>query len=440
MTESVMFVAPSAYPLGGVATWLDYLLPGLAGRGWRPILGLVAGVFHDVDRYRAAHPWSDCLGIENPTGTPEGRIRALMRVIRRVRPSLVAGVNIPDTYAAIGRMRANGESTPHVVMTNHSVEERYLEDANAWADVLDGLICTNRLGCRLAQQFGRLQHTRVHYAPYGVAVPTSVDREFHDSPILRVAYSGRLDEGQKRAGDIPQILAELERLGVNYEMLIAGGGPSEPALRARLQALIDAERVRFLGVLDYPTLVDRVYKQADILLVTSSWETGPIVAWEAMAHGLTVVTSRYIGSGLEGSLVHEKNCLMYPVGDVRAAATQVARATRSSLRRSLALAGYGLVRERYSCSRSVEAWDRSLRNVLASPARAATRPERSVAPSGRLDRVFGTAVAESVRRCLGRSYRHSEPGGEWPHVHSRIDGAEEGFWREASQCDRENVA
>src|SRR5690349_18307661 len=41
--RNILFVAPSAYPLGGVATWLDYVVPGLRHRNWKVTLGLVQG-------------------------------------------------------------------------------------------------------------------------------------------------------------------------------------------------------------------------------------------------------------------------------------------------------------------------------------------------------------------------------------------------------------
>jgi len=49
---SLLFVAPSAYPLGGLATWLDYLVPGLRDKGWKVTIGLTAGQFHNVDAYQ----------------------------------------------------------------------------------------------------------------------------------------------------------------------------------------------------------------------------------------------------------------------------------------------------------------------------------------------------------------------------------------------------
>ncbi len=52
----LLVVAPSAYPLGGVATWLDDLVPGLERAGWRVTVGLTAGRHHDVSRLSGAPP------------------------------------------------------------------------------------------------------------------------------------------------------------------------------------------------------------------------------------------------------------------------------------------------------------------------------------------------------------------------------------------------
>lgn len=411
----ILFVAPSAYPLGGVQTWLDYLLPGLAARGWQPVLGLTAGRFHNVGRYLTVHPWPDTVAIPNPTGSAEGRIRALIGTIRRVRPQLTVSVNIPDVYAAVERLRAWRETTPHVAMTNHSIESQYLSDARSWRHVLDGMIGTNRLTCRLVEEYAGLETGRVYYAPYGVECPPSPIRRAQNEGPLRIAYSGRLDESQKRAQDIPAILDQLDALGVDYEFQVAGGGPSEAALRERLRSGIESGRVRFLGVLDPTALNERLYDWADVLLVTSFWETGPIVIWEAMARGLPVVSSRYVGSGLEGSLRDGDNCLLFPVGDVETAALQLQRATDPQLRAALAEHGHKLVSDRYTRECSVAIWDCCLRAILQQPRRENRAQPAPVTPAGRLDRWLGTGVGESVRRMLGIRFTHASAGGEWSH-------------------------
>src|SRR4051812_47507009 len=69
MKGSILFLAPSAYPLGGVADWLDYLLPGLERNGWRCTLGLTTGRYHDADAYLAVHPWHRVNHVSCATGS-----------------------------------------------------------------------------------------------------------------------------------------------------------------------------------------------------------------------------------------------------------------------------------------------------------------------------------------------------------------------------------
>lgn len=435
----LIFISPSYYVLSGMATWLDYLLPGLEARGWQPVLGLVSGHHHDVDRYREAHPWAETVRISNPTGSAEGRIRAVEQAIRDQAPDLVVSVNIPACYAAVERLRhrRRGYAAPRVVMANHSLEPQYLADAEAWSHVLDGMVGTNRLVTCMAEQYTRLDPRRLHYAPCGTGpgpIPRDEEATTRTSR-LRIGYSGRLEVDQKRAQDLRPILEVLDALGIAYEFRVAGSGPYEQPLRDELSKGVDAGRVRFMGRLDSGELNRALYGWADALLVTSDWETGPLVIWEAMAHRVAVVSSRYIGEGCEGALRHEENCLLFPVGDAGEAARQLARLVDARLRGHLTDAAFALVADRYTQERSVEAWDRAFRAILALPIPDPGACRTPVPTAGRLDALLGTSLAESLRRALGISFRHAGPGGEWPHAMGGQPIDTDAYWEQARRLD-----
>lgn len=431
----LLFVAPSAYPLGGLATWLDYVVPGLEDKGWKATIGLTSGQFHNVDAYRKIHPFDKVVKIGNPTGSREGRIRSLCRAIQDIHPDIVAGVNIPDTYAAVERLRSAKGRGPRVVMTIHGIQPDLYEDARDYRSVLDAVICTNKLACRLVREETALEEERVYYAPYGVELSENV-RQCSSGGTLRIAYSGRLDHFQKRVDDIPQILLQLKHKGIPFEFIVAGGGPAEAALREQMTFLGLSDVVRFLGVLSYTDLVEQVYRFADILLVTSSWETGPIVIWEAMAHRMAVVTSSYIGSGLEGSLKPNENCLLFPVGDTQQAAECIESLADPDMRKTIAEGGYKLVESRYSHERSVEAWDGCFRAIIDAPARNPASQNRTSPPAGRLDRLLGHHFAEDFRKLTGRTFQHADPGGEWPHSYGMRQDNDALFWEKATSLDR----
>lgn len=403
--------------MGGVATWLDYLLPELEELGWESSLGLVAGRFHDPERYLEQHPYHRVIRIPNPTGSQEGRIRALCGAVQKVDPAMVLSVNIPDAYLSMARLRRRGRSAAKTVMTLHGIQADLLGDAHAFRSVLDAVVCTNRLTCQLVEESAGVAPERIHYAPYGVEVGPADARSKPPSASgsIRVAWVGRLDETQKRVSDIPRILQTLDGMGETYELWVVGSGPEEAPLRDRLTPWISDGRVRMLGALPRQAVCSEIYDKVDALLLTSSWETGPIVLWEAMSRGLPVVTSEYTGSGPEGSLVNGENCLMYPVGDVARAGQCVSMLRNPGMHEKLSAGGMCLVRARYSIEASVTAWDTVLRNIACSESVGTSSTEFVIESRGRLDRLFGISAAEAVRRFLGIRHLHAEAGGEWPH-------------------------
>lgn len=411
----VLFIAPSAYPLGGVAVWLDYLVQGLMQQGWGVRVGLTSGHWHDVAQYQAAYPELPVVPVANPTGSAEGRIRALMRVIRQVAPDVVLSANIVDIYPACQRLRRQGMPV-RAVMTLHGIVADLLGDLRHESCWLDAVVATNHLACALSREHAGMPSERVFYASYGVddenlatlPRPGRVD-------TLRILWAGRLEQVQKRTDLLPEILQHLDTLALPYHLRLVGDGPDRAALLAALHPWLQTGQVTYAGALPAARMGTDAYAQADVLLLTSAWETGPIVAWEAMAAGLAVVSSRYVGSGLEQALQDEHNCLLFPLNDTALAARQLARLADADFRQKLAVSGQQLVAQRYTQARSVKAWADVLRQVATLPLRPLPAPE-VLAPMGRFDRLIGASLGETLRCLLGRRFAHTRAGGEWPHT------------------------
>ena len=435
MSFRVLFIAPSAYPLGGVAGWLEYLLPGLASSGFDCVLGLVHGRCHDTQGYLARHPWDNCIRIAYQTGSHQGRINAILKGIQDCAPDVVMVANVFDTYEAIRRIRIRGGESPRVVMTLHGLQEDSFADIRTESEVLDAVVATNRLAQSLAaESLG--DATRVLYAPYGVpSGACDAQDQVPRSTPLKILYSGRLDQRQKRILDLPDLLKVLEEMGLEVRLSIAGGGPDEGLLRERASLLGVDKSIDFLGTLAAKRLATE-YQRHHALIVTSCWETGPIVAWEAMSHRLPVLSSRYVGSGLEGALRDGENCLLFPIGDIAAAANAAARLVDPHLRSHIARGGIDLVESRYAEANSVQAWKDALDRIIQFPPLRPIAEGKHIEPSGRLDRIFGIEGAERVRSTLGISFKHSDAGGEWPHTgHPNVD--QESFLARANAADRE---
>ncbi len=433
MRPRLLIIAPSAYRLGGLATWLNYLEPGLRKRGWDVTLGLVQGPRHHLPhQYVEENPSQNWVPIHCLTGTPEGRCQALMQSIRQEQPHLVAGVNIPDLYPAVARLRSRG-SGPRVVMTVHGIQSDLLEDVERCETVLDGVICTNRLAHRLVLKEAGLSRERLHYAGYGVAIEP-YKRPQTSRGLLKIAWVGRLEQSDKRVHDIPSILQHLRHQGVPFQLLIAGEGSEGERLKGELRRFIETNQVKILGRVDAQEL-RILYQQANALLLTSAHETGPQVVWEAMASSLPVVSSQYVGSGLESALEHGRNTLLFPVGDCRAAALQLCRLWREPiLNQKLASNSHWMVSERYSIRASLQSWDTALRRSLRSgPHKAGAKLEIPHC-HGKIDTLLGSSAAEGVRRLMRRRVHPlGGPGSEWPHSYGKQNSKQ--FWKIAREED-----
>ncbi len=422
--QRILFVAPSAYHLGGLATWLDYLLPALRTRGWRAILGLVEGArHHQPDRYLEEHPDSDVVTIRCRTGTATGRSLALKQVISRLSPDLVVSVNIPECITAAA------ESSSRSVIACHGIQADLFEDMALLRDSLDGAVCTNKLACQLATDLGTLPPGKVYYGPCGTEVPDEMI-SLRKTLTPTLAYVGRIEQSQKRITDMVDILCELRRSQVHPQLLVAGTGPDESLLRSRIAEHELQNHVRFLGTVPAKQLRTQVFEKTDALLLTSEWETGPLVIWEAMAHGLPVVTSQYTGSIAEGALIDGQNCQIFPVGNPKAASEKIIELIRSPekgemLRRS----ARQLVQARYRIEDSVHHWETAFRSLLSAPKQSFCGSKSlTTANFGRLNKILPSGLAERLRHLLRRLGPDCGPGGEWPHSIASVKTDTQPFW------------
>jgi glycosyltransferase involved in cell wall biosynthesis len=151
------------------------------------------------------------------------------------------------------------------------------------------------------------------------AVEYPLDDRYFDLPPrppggrLTLGYSGRLEVEQKQVLRLVGLCRTLEARGVDFTLEIAGGGSALEELRRQLPAA----HCRFLGTLDAAGL-RAAYQRWTFLVCTSDYETGPLVALEAMAAGVIPVLPDIPCQATD--LVADLDFPLYPSGDMAAAA------------------------------------------------------------------------------------------------------------------------
>ena len=174
-----------------------------------------------------------------------------------------------------------------------------------------------------------------------------------------ILFAGRL-EGQKDPLLLADAFAQLRRKMPAAVLLVAGEGGLAVQMRELLVHRHAEDVIRFLGIVPRDRLAE-LMNAADVLAITSAFETGPTVGLEALACGLPVVTT--------------------PVGEVAAVVAET---------------GSG----RVTAGHSPEAVARALMEAL--PEAAALRPRALAAAEPYLaDRVLG-AIYDDNRRLAAR--------------------------------------
>ncbi|MFN9631093.1 MAG: glycosyltransferase family 4 protein [Cyanobacteriota bacterium] len=410
----LLFVAPSAYLLGGVQDWLYLTTLGLRNRGHIVDVAIPNNRFHNGILYNQHYNGIHAVHFSNQSGSSEGRIRSLAKLLLRRPADLIVGVNIGDVYEAYKRVSSRLGDT-RLAMTLHAIEGDYLGDIGRYHNLIDGVITTNRLSERIVKELSLIEPERIFYSPYGVKPAYS--RQLHgDLNSLRIAWVGRLDDSQKRVSDLYGILNCLDTMGIDYMLSIAGDGPSRQELEQRLAFWIGKGKARILGFLNKQQL-DNLYSEHNILLITSEWETGPIVAWEAMSAGLAVVSSKYVGHASEKALINGDTALLYPVSSCMMAANQLKRLCDPELRVRISVTGQQMAVNRYSAETSIHQWEDTFKKIMSSNKRVIARNQGFSLNNTRkrIQSGFVETLREKQRALLKRDAYCFDAGSEWPH-------------------------
>jgi len=329
----ILIVTDQYAPLvGGVPAVTGALARGLAERGHAvtvlaPADGPRASAGADglaQVRYAGSVPWPWYPGLR----MAKLPARAVGALVAAALPDVVH-THSPLVLGVLARRRAAAAGVP-VVYTNHYLPANVSTGRGWHSGLLEAgfygwvLGFANRCGYVTAPTATALALLNAR----GLRVPSAVisngidTARFAPGPAdgeLRRRYGlragrpvvlsvGRLS-GEKR---VDVLLAAAAQLTRPAQLVVAGTGPLDAALRAEAARLGLAGRVRFVGHVpdaDLPGL----YRLADVFAIASEAELQSLVTMEAMATGLPVVAA---DAHALGELVgHGSNGFLFPAAD-----------------------------------------------------------------------------------------------------------------------------
>jgi glycosyltransferase involved in cell wall biosynthesis len=168
----------------------------------------------------------------------------------------------------------------------------------------DAIVVLSR--AELAEYRERLPGKNVLLLPNGIDLGPLPERGAPSREPVRAIYIGRLAP-RKGLDEILDAFSLLQGKNV-ARLVIAGSGPDEAALKARVQSLGLDEDVRFAGPA-YGEHKARLLRESDLLLLPSYSEGLPYALLEAMAAGVVPVVTRVgaipdvVEEGVHGAFV-----------------------------------------------------------------------------------------------------------------------------------------
>lgn len=126
---------------------------------------------------------------------------------------------------------------------------------------------------------------RLSFIPTGVIVQEKFKARKQKNSPFQILLIGRLSE-EKRFGLILKALSHIQQ--IPWQVTVVGDGPEINNLKKiALEETIN-HRITFVG---YQRNVEQFYRDSNLLIISSISEGCPLVALEAMAHGVLVLST-----------------------------------------------------------------------------------------------------------------------------------------------------
>lgn len=249
------------------------------------------------------HQYKQVLINTVPTGTPV--------IISDDKSVWAAAAALHSMYPVVGVLHADESAY-------YNLTARFHKATAILACVSDRVLQT------VTKQIPEVPQEKLFYIPCGIHLPPVNTARHSGSNVLQLIYVGRVNDYQKRSGDLLKIAVLLHQKGIAFNLDIIGdGGAYKTGLEEQFRHAGLSGKVAFRGWLSQGEVKDYL-QAADVMILPSDFEGMPIAMMEALASGCGFVGTRV--SGIEDYEHHPlaKDCFgVYAVGDIEAAVRKI---------------------------------------------------------------------------------------------------------------------
>lgn len=298
----------------------------------------------------------------------EQQVDWFYKVLAKVSPDVfVANTSVAACYA--GRfLRESGRPTVLAHLSddqqNWGMAERFVQRQDEWS--VSGVFCMSRESANLLESWNT--PTTVSVIPHGVPITNDVADQ---SGPLKIVYSGRLEERQKRISDLVEAICKILRRIPSSTARIIGDGSERNNVERQIAESGVADRIELLGYVA-PENVQSEIRKSNTLVLLSDYEGVPGAVMDAMSSGVVPVCLDIPGGlrelvvdGKTGILVQDRNESFHHAID--------SLNTDYSLRERLANSARDHVTKHYSLKSTVDRWEHLFESLTKD-----ARPKKTI--------------------------------------------------------------
>lgn len=417
----MLIILPNHLCVSGITTWAINTVRGLEARGHRAGLVVHTRAGEEVPGFLKPYVVAR---VENAPdiGHLRGCLDALIPVYRSAiermyeqtgKPTVVSPNVHGDCYGAIAAIALESPELVRVVSWIHSDNEYDIGVAQRYEPMIHAMVPVSReLGASAKRALPERVDNVVHI-PHCVEVPEECPvRVGLDGRAVRLVYTGRLCEEQKRVSALGHLARGLAQRGIDFELRVVGDGPE---MESVVSASKGIEQMQVLGAVA-PEQVQTHLRWADVWVLPSRYEGQSVAMLEALAFGCVPVVTR-VRSGASDVVIDGQTGLMVDAqwdttgeevgamlcdGIERVMGMDIAKVSRNA--HALALANHGV-------SGYLDRIEGLIERVIAMPDRAWPSDRRAAyssdepgldesTPSDACDRMRGVLAGLAGKRVL----------------------------------------
>jgi len=199
----------------------------------------------------------------------------------------------------------------------HADDEEHYDHGYLEGRYWDHIVCVSNLIRQNIIKINPVFKNKTTTILNGIEIPEYCSddllRKFEIIDPIKIIYTGRIIQFQKRILDFIQIVKLLKQENISFHLTIVGDGPEFNELKQLLRSDIDSGLVTLTGKISRKEIF-KLLKEQHIFALISDFEGLPMSLLEAMSHYCIPIVSN-IQSGIQDILTDKMNSLIFPIGN-----------------------------------------------------------------------------------------------------------------------------